>query len=94
MILPTGLGIGAMQEGCDVISPILAAGRLLIITVKDPMAMVPGPAGMHGIKVHIFVISETRAAGIIPIITVTAQGGIMGSGNAGCGTMVGTGAGG
>jgi hypothetical protein len=94
MILPTGLGIGATHVGCAVRSPILAAGSELISTVMDPLAMLPGPAGVHGIKVHIFVISETRAAGSIPINTVIAQGGIMRSGNAGCGTMVGTGAGG
>ncbi len=89
-----GLGIGATQEAWAVISPTRAAGRLLISTVAEPFMMMPGPAGTQGTNVQILVISVTRAAGILPISTVGAQGGMIGSGNAGCGTGVGVGAGG
>jgi len=93
-MLPTGLGIGAIQDGCAVLSPALAAWRELMSTVIDPTAIMPGPAGMHGGVKHGIVMSETRAAGKLPISTVTAQGGAIISGIAGCGTGVGTGAGG
>jgi hypothetical protein len=75
-------------------SPTLAAGRLLIITVAEPRLIIPGPAGTQGMSVQIFVMSVSRAAGIFPISTVGAHGGIMGSGSGGCGTGVGVGAGG
>lgn len=89
--MPTGLGIGATQLGCDVMSPSLAAGIFAMITVADAIAIMPGPPGTQGIKVQIFVVSVTRAAGGPPMSTVGAPM-MIGSGNAGCGTGVGTGA--
>lgn len=56
--------------------------------------MIPGPAGTHEGKVHILVMSVSRAAGNPPIFVVIEHGGMMASGNAGWGTGVGTGAGG
>lgn len=94
MILPVGDGIGATQLACAVMSPALAAGNLEIMTVTEPFAIIPGPAGTHGTSVQILVISVARAAGILPISTVGAHGDKIGSGNAGCGTGVGVGAGG
>ena len=64
------------------------------MTVTDPLTMIPGPAGTQGISVQILVMSVTRAAGMLPIMTVGAHGLRIGSGRAGCGTGVGTGAGG
>ena len=94
MIWPTGDGIGATQLGWLDMSPARAAGSPAMNTVADPLAIKPGPAGTHGTNVHILVISVARAAGRLPIRTVGAQGGIIGKGRAGCGTGVGTGAGG
>jgi hypothetical protein len=54
-----------------VVSPILAAGMLPMITVVDPMAMVSGGPTQ-------VAMSPTRAAGIKPINTVGQPGGIMG----------------
>ncbi len=93
-MFPTGLGMGATQDGCEDISPTRAAGIFWAITVADPFAIMPGPAGTQGTNVQIFVMSAMRAAGIFPIRTVVAPGGIIGSGKAGCGTGVGVGAGG
>ena len=93
-IFPVGDGIGATQLACAVISPALAAGNLEIITVADPLLIIPGPAGTQGTRVQILVISVSRAAGILPIRTVGAQGDSIGNGNAGWGTGVGVGAGG
>lgn len=92
-ILPTGLGIGATQLGCKVISLILAAGKPPIITVADPININPGPAGTQGITEQNFVWSVMRAAGEPPINTVNWPV-MMGKGNAGCGAGAGTGAGG
>ncbi len=94
MIWPTGEGMGATQLGCDDISPSRAAGSFWMSTVADPLTISPGPAGTQGISVQIFVMSVTRAAGMPPIRVVTAQGGMIGNGSAGCGTGVGVGAGG
>jgi hypothetical protein len=44
---------------------------------------------MHG-----FDMSETRAADMLLILTLTEQGGMIANGRAGCGTGVGVGAGG
>lgn len=93
-ILPTGDGIGATQLTCAVISPIRAAGIFEIITVADPIEIMPGPAGTQAARVQILVMSVARAAGILPTSTVGAQGERIGSGSAGCGTGVGVGAGG
>lgn len=92
MMLPVGEGIGATQVGCDVMSPARAAGIFWIMTFVEPLTISPGPAGTQGTSVQIFVMSVTRAAGILPIITVVPPGGMIGSGSAGCGTGVGTGA--
>ena len=94
MIWPIGLGIGATQEACSVWSPTRAAGILLISTVTLPIMINPGPAGMQPGNMHGMVMSVTRAAGRLPISTVGAPGGMIISGNAGCGTGVGVGAGG
>lgn len=93
-MVPVGEGMGATQLACAVISPARAAGILETITVAEPFEIMPGPAGTHGASVQILVISVTRAAGILPIRTVGAQGDRIGSGKAGCGTGVGVGAGG
>jgi hypothetical protein len=55
MILPVGLGIGATQLTCDVMSPSLAAGMFSIITVAEPFAIIPGPPGTQPGSVHILV---------------------------------------
>ena len=93
MMLPVGDGIGATQLACAVMSPARAAGSFPTITVAEPLVISPGPAGTHGISVQGFVISVTRACGILPTITVGCPL-MMRSGNAGCGTGVGVGAGG
>ncbi len=94
MILPEGDGIGAMHPACSVSSPARAAGRRAITVVVDPVMITPGPFGTQGISEQILVMSGTRAAGMPPISTIVAQGGMIGSGIAGCGTGVGVGAGG
>jgi len=91
MIFPTGLGIGATQLGCMVMSPSRAAGMLAIITVADASEIIPGPPGTQGIRVHGFVVSIMRAAGGPPMSTVGAPW-MIGSGSAGCGTGTGIGA--
>ena len=88
-ILPVGLGIGATQPECAVISFTLAAGMFPIMTVPDPIAIVPG-AAPQGIE-HGDVVSPTRAAGLFSINTVASPFTID-TGTAGCGTGVGTGA--
>ncbi len=45
MILPVGHGMGPTQVGKLTISPNLAAGRLLVNTDDEPMAIIPGPPG-------------------------------------------------
>ena len=91
---PTGAGIGATHDMCAVMSFTRAAGIFPIITVVEPIAIIPGPAGTHDGSMHGVDMSVTRAAGIFPIITVGHPGGIIVSGSPGCGTGVGTGAGG
>ena len=71
-------------------SPTRAAGSPQIITVADPLPMTPGPPGTQLGSEQGAVMSVDRAAGKPPIFTVTAPGGTMASGNAGCGTGVGT----
>ncbi len=63
MISPVGLGIGATQAACSVMSPTRAAGRPQIVTVADPFEMMPGPPGTHPGSMHGLVMSVTRAAG-------------------------------
>ena len=69
-ILPVGLGIGATQLGCAVMSPSRAAGRPPMMTVVEPMAIMPGPAGTQGTSMQGRVVSVIRAAGREPISTV------------------------
>lgn len=69
-MLPVGLGIGATQLGCVVMSPSRAAGRLPISTVVEPLAIMPGPAGTQGTSMQGRVVSVIRAAGREPISTV------------------------
>jgi hypothetical protein len=76
---------------CDVVSPALAAGKLLIITVPDPFAMMPGPPGAQAIEQGT-VWSETRAALKPPILTV-GEPELMASGAGGCGSGIGGGPG-
>ncbi len=89
-----GLGIGATHEANATMSPTRAAGKLLIMTVAEPIATIPGPAGTQGGIVQGFVISDTRSAGLPPSFTVGLPGGMNACGIGGCGTGVGTGAGG
>lgn len=93
MTVPVGLGIGATQVACDDMSPTRAAGMLLISTVAEPLATMPGPPGTHPGSMQGAVVSATRAAGAPPTKTVGAPL-MIESGNAGWGTAVGTGAGG
>ena len=88
---PTGLGIGATQLACAVKSLTLAAGRLPIKTVADPLAIIPGPAGTQLGSMQGMVVSVARAAGKFPINTVGWPLTIA-NGKAGWGTGVGTGA--
>ncbi len=61
-----------------VMSPMRAAGRFMMSTVKLPRAMTSGgPTHMH--------MSVTRAAGSMPTSTVTAQGGRTGPPTCGMG---------
>lgn len=78
--MPVGDGIGATQDECAVISPARAAGIISIITVIDPLAITPGPAGTQTGMMHGWDMSPTRAAGRLSISTVGAHGGIMASG--------------
>ena len=68
--MPVGLGIGATQVGCEVISPTRAAGRPPIMTVADPIATIPGPPGTQEANTQGTVVLVTCAAGIPPISTV------------------------
>ena len=78
-----------MHAACVVVSFSRAAGSLLIITVADPLAMMPGPPGTQEGSKHGWVWSVTRAAGAPPIITL-GEPLMIGSGIGGCGTGVGT----
>ena len=83
--MPTGLGIGATQVTWEVMSFTRAAGKLVINTVADPLAIIPGPAGTHPGSMQGVLMSVTRAAANPPISTVGAPV-IIVSGRAGCGT--------
>jgi hypothetical protein len=86
--------MGATQDVKLTMSPTRAAGLPPIMTVVEPMAIVPGPPGTHGGTRHGCVIDPTTAAGRLPISTVGTQLPTIGNGMGGCGTGVGTGAGG
>ena len=72
MTVPVGLGIGATQVACDDMSPTRAAGMLLIRTVAEPLATMPGPPGTQPGSMQGAVVSVTRAAGAPPTSTVAA----------------------
>ncbi len=84
-IFPVGIGTGATHDEWLVMSPIRAASRLLIFTVADPLAIIPGPPGAHPGSVHGLVWSVALAAGLFPIITVVLPGGMSTSGSGGWG---------
>jgi len=88
-----GIGIGPTQDAWAVMSPARAAGMLPIRTVVEPREIIPGPAGTQLGSVQGVVVSVTRAAGRLPISTVGWPL-IIVNGSGGCGTGVGTGAGG
>jgi len=92
IILPVGLGIGATHDANATISPIRAAGRNPIITVAEPFATKPGPAGTHDGIMQGFVMLVTTAAIKLLINTVGTHFRMMSMGIGGCGTGVGTGA--
>ena len=94
MILPVGLGMGATQPVHDTMSPTRAAGSPLMITVVLPLATMPGPLGTHGGIVQTLVIDVTVAASRLMILMVGWVALMIGCGIGGCGTGVGTGAGG
>lgn len=91
---PEGLGIGATHDECSVGSFTRAAGLLAMRTVGEPMRIIPGPPGTQPGSMHGIVWPVMIAAGMLPINTVGAPGGMSISGSAGWGTGVGTGAGG
>ena len=93
-MIPVGLGIGATHDECRVWSPTRAAGKPPIRTVAEPLMIMPGPAGMQPGNMQGIVIDVMVAAGIPPIKTVGAPGGMIMSGRPGWGMGVGVGAGG
>ena len=92
--MPVGLGIGATQVGHCTISPWRAAGLPLIITVPEPMATKPGPAGTHVFKLHGSVCDVTVAAGRLLMMTFGDVFRRILKGCGGCAAGVGVGAGG
>lgn len=93
IILPTGLGMGATQLACAVISFTLAAGMPPTKTVAEPMTTLAGPPGTQPAVVQGVVMLPICAAGWLPMSTVNAPV-IIVTGSAGCGAGVGVGAGG
>jgi len=55
---PTGLGMGATHPACALWSLTRAAGRPPIITLDDPLTMVPGPLGTHPGRVQGAVVGQ------------------------------------
>lgn len=78
-----GEGIGAAQAEWAVLSPARAAGMLAIITVAEPLAIMPGPPGAQPASMQGLDWSVARAAAAPPIFTVAAPGGMMSRGIAG-----------
>ena len=70
IIFPVGAGIGATQEVWAVMSPILAEGIIIVLTVMDPFVIIPGPPGTQLGKMHGAVLHRAVAAGLFPIMTV------------------------
>lgn len=93
MTLPTGDGMGATHEACMVMSFTRAAGLLPMRTVKEPSKTFPGPPGTQPGSMHGVVVLPNVAEGMLPIMTVKTPS-MMVRGSAGCGSGVGTGAGG
>ena len=89
--MPVGIGIGATQLACNVMSPIRAAGMLPIKTVVEATLIIPGPAGTQEGSEQGAVISVVLAAGAPPIMTFGCPL-MIASGSGGWGTGVGTGA--
>ena len=75
-------------------SPDRPAGMFVIITLEEPMATMPGPAGTQLGSMHGVEMLPTMAAASELIITVGAVAETMVSGRAGWATGVGVGAGG
>lgn len=92
--MPTGEGIGATQAGWAVMSLARPAGSLPIVTVIEPIAIMPGPAGTQLGNEQGADIVVTVAAIMLLIITVGQHEITSASGKPGWGTGVGTGAGG
>jgi hypothetical protein len=67
---PVGPGIGATHAEKVTISPILAAGLPWIITLVEPIEIMPGPFGTHEGSVQGLLMLPTTAAGRLLIITV------------------------
>jgi hypothetical protein len=93
MIVPVGPGTGAAQDEWAVISPTRAAGIPPIITEVDPLDTMAGPAGTQPATVQGIDWPVTFAAGMFAINTVKHPD-TNAPGSPGCGTGVGTGAGG
>ena len=93
IILPTGPGMGATQDGWLVKSLIRAEGNIDALTVMEPFTIIPGPPGTQPGSIQGADLQRAVAAGFPPIITVGLPS-IRASGRPGCGTGVGTGAGG
>ena len=68
--MPVGLGMGATQAVCMVMSPTLAAGILPMRTVAEAFMIIPGPPGIQPASMHGRVVSIIRAAGMPPMNTV------------------------
>lgn len=94
MIFPVGDGIGATHEAWAVSSPARAAASFMIVTVAEPLEIMPGPPGAQVGSEHGLDMSDKRAAAAPPMVTVAAPGGMMSRGRAGWGAGVGVGAGG
>lgn len=90
--MPTGDGIGAAHAGWEVMSPARAAPSMLIFTVPEAFAIMPGPAGTQLGSMQGFDLSVILAAAFLSIFTLVEPGGMMSSGSAGWATGVGVGA--
>ena len=62
---------------------VRAMGFLQAITDVEPIAIIPGPAGIHEGNIQGKDVSITTAAGIFPTITVAAPGPLIDNGSAG-----------
>ena len=92
MIFPVGLGMGATQLANMTMSPMRAAGSMLIKTEDEPFTTTPGAPGTQVGMLHGLVMLVTIAASRLLIFTVGTVAVWIGCGIGGCGTGVGTGA--